>query len=69
MSLSRRTFLGMTAAATAAGLSSPLIGSTLDQAAGAERAAPAAEFAIGVRQFNWSRGSRSLVTKIFYPTP
>ncbi|MFF1708585.1 alpha/beta hydrolase family protein [Streptomyces sp. NPDC058268] len=68
MSLRRRTFLGLTAAATA-GLSAPLLGSGLNRAHGAELAAPAKEFAVGVRQFNWSRGSRSLFTKVFYPTP
>ncbi|MEV3859672.1 alpha/beta hydrolase [Streptomyces sp. NPDC050095] len=68
MSLKRRTFLGLTAAATA-GLSVPLLDSGLRTASGAERAAPARQFAVGVRQFNWSRGSRSLFTKVFYPTP
>ncbi|MEO3764120.1 alpha/beta hydrolase [Streptomyces sp. B8F3] len=31
------------------------------------RQAPAQDFAIGVREYNWSRGSRRLFTKIFYP--
>ncbi|WP_258563076.1 alpha/beta hydrolase [Streptomyces phytophilus] len=31
------------------------------------RSAPAQDFAIGVREYNWSRGSRRLFTKIFYP--
>ncbi|MDG4856833.1 alpha/beta hydrolase [Streptomyces sp. T-3] len=69
MSLRRRTFLGLTAAATA-GLSTPLLSSALQhRASGAELSVPRAEFAIGVRQFNWSRGARSLFTKVFYPTP
>ncbi|MFE9061828.1 alpha/beta hydrolase family protein [Streptomyces violaceusniger] len=68
MSTSRRTFLGLTAAATA-GLSIPLLGSAPASASGAEPAAPAGQFAVGVRQFNWSRGARSLFTKVFYPTP
>ncbi|MEV8021435.1 alpha/beta hydrolase [Streptomyces sp. NPDC086554] len=68
MSFSRRTFLGLTAAATA-GLSTPLLGSALHPASASELSAPRAEFAIGVRQFNWSRGARSLFTKVFYPTP
>lgn len=68
MSLSRRTFLGLTAAATA-GLSSLLLGSVLHPAFGAELLAPGTEFALGVRQFNWSRGARSLYTKVFHPAP
>ncbi|MFC7308183.1 alpha/beta hydrolase family protein [Streptomyces monticola] len=68
MSLTRRTFLGLTAAATA-GLSTSVLGSAAHPASGAERAAPAGEFAVGVQQFNWNRGTRSLFTKVFYPTP
>ncbi|MFM9373167.1 alpha/beta hydrolase [Streptomyces sp. Da 82-17] len=70
MSPSRRTFLGLTAAVVA-GASTPLLGSALRPApaSAAEPAAPAAEFAVGVRQFNWSRGARRLFTKVFYPTP
>ncbi|WSL14140.1 alpha/beta hydrolase [Streptomyces sp. NBC_01283] len=68
MSLNRRTFLGLTGAATA-GLSTPLLGSALHPASGAELPSPAGEFAVGVRQYHWSRGTRSLFTKVFYPTP
>ncbi|MFW6724561.1 alpha/beta hydrolase [Streptomyces sp. MAR4 CNY-716] len=31
------------------------------------RQAPTQDFALGVRQFEWSRGNRRLFTKIFYP--
>ncbi|MBL1068044.1 alpha/beta hydrolase [Streptomyces sp. 7-21] len=31
------------------------------------RQAPSQQFAIGVREFQWSRGSRQLTTRIFYP--
>jgi dienelactone hydrolase len=57
------TFLGLSAAGAAASLG----------AAGPARAAtgpldaPTQRFAIGVREYAWSRGSRRLVTRIFYP--
>ncbi|MDT0347416.1 poly(ethylene terephthalate) hydrolase family protein [Streptomyces litchfieldiae] len=61
MPMRRRSFLGL-GAAGAAGL-----GLSLLNAPGARAAAPTQPFAIGVRDFNWSRGSRQLFTRIFYP--
>ncbi|MFD8383324.1 alpha/beta hydrolase [Streptomyces sp. NPDC059679] len=69
MSIRRRTFLG-TAAAAGVGLSAlggTAVAGTLAPPTASPRQAPTQKFAIGVRQFNWSRGGRQLLTKIFYP--
>ncbi|MFJ1997983.1 alpha/beta hydrolase family protein [Streptomyces asiaticus] len=71
MSMRRRTLLGFGAAA-ATGVGMSLLGSsaaagTLSPRMASPRQAPTAQFAIGVRQFFWSRGNRQLTTKIFYP--
>jgi predicted dienelactone hydrolase len=73
MSMQRRTFLGLGTAA-AAGVGVSLLGNAAVAGTQAPRTslqgtAPTEKFAIGVRQFAWSRGSRSINTKIFYPTP
>ncbi|MGP4113700.1 alpha/beta hydrolase family protein [Streptomyces sp. 4N509B] len=78
MSVTRRSLLGL-GAAGAASLGLALLGTA--PAAGSPapllsrprsatpRQAPTEPFAVGVRQFSWSRGGRSLFTKVFYPTP
>jgi hypothetical protein len=60
--MQRRTVLSLTAATTAT-VAASLIAPT----AATARQAPATRFAIGVREFAWSRGSRRLTTRIFYP--
>ncbi|MFD8161099.1 alpha/beta hydrolase, partial [Streptomyces malaysiensis] len=71
MSMRRRSLLGLGVAA-ATGVGTSLLGGsaaagTLSPRMASPRQAPTAQFAIGVRQFNWSRGNRQLTTKIFYP--
>jgi dienelactone hydrolase len=78
MTMRRRTLLGL-GAAGAAGAGAVLLGSAPVQARAphsatrsatrSTRQAPAEPFAIGVREYSWSRGGRSLFTKVFYPTP
>jgi hypothetical protein len=60
--MQRRTVLNLTAAATATAAAS-MIAPTPAQA----RHAPAKTFAVGWREFAWSRGTRRLTTRIFYP--
>jgi fermentation-respiration switch protein FrsA (DUF1100 family) len=71
MPMRRRTLLGLGAAGVA-GMSAGLLGSAPVQArvphSTIARQAPTQRFAIGVRQYSWSRGGRSLSTKVFYPT-
>jgi predicted dienelactone hydrolase len=72
MSIRRRTFVGLGAAAAAgAGLSqlgNPAVANTPTPRTASPRQAPTQKFAIGVRQFNWSRSGRQILTKVFYPT-
>ncbi|MEO3755399.1 mucin-2 [Streptomyces sp. B6B3] len=66
----RRSVLGSMftlSAAGAAGASASLLGATQARAATAALDAPTTRFAIGVREYAWSRGSRRLTTRIFYP--
>jgi hypothetical protein len=62
MSMQRRTFLGL-GMAGAVGVGASLFG------AGAALAdpAPANPFAVGVRRYNWTRGSRPCTTYVYYP--
>ena len=68
MSMQRRSFLWLGAAGAAAmgGLSA--LGPWQASAAqvGAQ-AAPTTPFRVGVRQYNWTRGSRQLTTYVYYP--
>lgn len=75
MSMNRRTALGAvlglgiagtTGAAALHGAAPAAAGSPARRLA-LPRQAPAQDFAIGVREYHWSRGNRSLFTKIFYP--
>jgi hypothetical protein len=62
MSMQRRTFLGL-GMAGAVGVGASLFG------AGSALAdpAPANPFAVGVRRYNWTRGSRPCTTYVYYP--
>jgi dienelactone hydrolase len=70
--MQRRTFLGLSAAATL-GVSGSLFGSGSalagPTAAGVSVAgpAPATPFKVGVRRYSWTRGSRQVTTFVFYP--
>lgn len=70
MSMQRRTFLRLSAIGTA-GVGASLLGPAQAGLAAPKRAgsrqAPTEPFAIGVREFTWSRDDRQLFTKIFYP--
>jgi len=73
MTLRRRTLFSLgLAGAAAAGVSALGIGQALaDPQAGSahpfQGTAPADPFAVGVREYQWSRGDRRLTTRIFYP--
>jgi fermentation-respiration switch protein FrsA (DUF1100 family) len=72
MSIQRRTFLTL-GAATGVGLSLAGAGQALGhrpalQTPTPRDPAPAEPFAIGLREFAWSRGDRELKTLIYYPT-
>jgi dienelactone hydrolase len=69
VSMQRRTFLkvGVVGAATVGGAA--LVGPWQATAApvGPLRTAPATPFRVGVRQYQWTRGSRPLNTYVYYP--
>ncbi len=70
MSIRRRTVLGSLlslGAAGATGAGASLLGVGQARATTVPKDAPTEPFAIGVREFPWSRGDRQLVTRIFYP--
>ncbi|WP_199044483.1 RICIN domain-containing protein [Glycomyces salinus] len=60
--MQRRTFLGL-GAAGALGVGASLLGSGQALA----DPAPAEPFAVGVRRYDWWRGSRQLTTYVYYP--
>ncbi|GGY27455.1 poly(ethylene terephthalate) hydrolase family protein [Streptomyces djakartensis] len=78
MAMNRRTFLGLGAAGAVAAVhaygapaatafpSAPAFSST-PAFPSTPAAAPTRRFAIGVREYAWSRGNRRLTTRIFYP--
>ncbi len=67
MTVPRRRFLALSAAG-AAGVSLSLLGAgQTPAAAGTRGTAPTTRFAVGVRQYNWTRGSRKLTTYVYYP--
>ncbi|WP_407562237.1 RICIN domain-containing protein [Streptomyces sp. 184] len=67
MTIQRRKFLGMSAAGAAGvGLSALGPGRAL-AAVGPLDTAPTTPFAVGVRRYNWTRGSRPCTTYVYYP--
>ncbi|MFB4192950.1 alpha/beta hydrolase family protein [Streptomyces carpaticus] len=62
MAMRRRTFLNLSAA-TAVGTGVTLLGAGQAHAA----PAPAQPYAVGVRRYDWTRGSRPLTTYVYYP--
>ncbi|KAF4410114.1 MULTISPECIES: hypothetical protein [Streptomyces] len=73
MSIGRRTFLGAGAAGVA-GVAAAALGAApasgapaARRPATAPREAPAEPFALGLREFAWSRGNRRLTTRVWYP--
>jgi hypothetical protein len=70
MTLRRRTLFSLgLAGAAAAGVSALGIGQALADppARPYQGTAPTDPFAVGVREYQWSRGDRRLTTRIFYP--
>ncbi len=68
MTLQRRTFLSLGAAGVAgAGLTALGAGQALGALAGPLATAPTTPFAVGVRRYNWMRGSRRCTTYVYYP--
>lgn len=66
MTMQRRAFLNASAAgAVVAGLS--LLGTGQALAGGPRATAPTTPFAVGVRQYAWTRGSRKVTTFVYYP--
>jgi hypothetical protein len=67
MTMRRRTFLSVSAAGTA-GLGLSLLGAGRTLAAiGPLDPAPTTPFAVGVRRYDWTRGSRPCTTYVYYP--
>ena len=67
MSMQRRTFLKLSAAAAAGSATLFGAGSALAAPAGTLGPAPSKPFAVGVRRYNWTRGSRPCTTYVYYP--
>ena len=70
MPIGRRSLLSLAAAGAGAAALGALPASTAaasPRAAALPRQAPTEPFAVGVREFAWSRDGRPLFTKIFYP--
>lgn len=67
MTMQRRSFVTLSAAG-AAGVGMSLLG-TGHAGATASAGAPTQRFAVGVRQYAWSRGSRRWTTYVYYPPP
>lgn len=63
MPIQRRTFLSVSAVSAG----SAVLGAGQVQAAARPASAPIAKFAVGVRQYAWSRGSRQVNTFVYYP--
>ena len=67
MTMHRRTFLRVSAAGAAGiGLSALGAGQAL-AAVGPLATSPTTPFAVGVRRYNWTRGSRPCTTYVYYP--
>ncbi|SDD77678.1 RICIN domain-containing protein [Glycomyces harbinensis] len=63
MPMQRRTFLGLGAAGVLGAGATSLFGA----APALADPAPANPFAVGVRRYNWTRGSRAVTTYVYYP--
>jgi predicted dienelactone hydrolase len=66
MSMQRRTFLALSAAG-AAGVGASLLGTGQAGAIARPQSAPTTPFAVGVRRYDWTRGSRRCTTYVYYP--
>lgn len=66
MNMRRREFLSLSAAG-AAGVGISLLGTGQARAATRPLDAPAQTYAVGVRQYAWTRGSRQITTYVYYP--
>ncbi|MGP3982501.1 alpha/beta hydrolase family protein [Streptomyces sp. KR80] len=67
MTMQRRTFLSLSAAG-AAGMGLSLLGAGQALATiGTRDPAPTKPFAVGVRRYDWTRGSRRCTTYVYYP--
>ncbi|KJK33022.1 mucin, partial [Lentzea aerocolonigenes] len=69
MSMQRRTFLRLSTVAAATVGGATLLGTGLAGAAPTWLlgTAPTTPFAVGVRQYSWTRGSRKINTYVYYP--
>lgn len=69
MAMSRRTFLraSVAGAATVGGLSAFRPWEAGAATISPLQSAPSTPFAVGVRQYNWTRGSRRITTFVYYP--
>ncbi|MEU4768355.1 alpha/beta hydrolase, partial [Actinosynnema sp. NPDC023794] len=68
MTMRRRTFLSVSAAGAAGvGLGLLGVGQALAAPVGPMATAPTTPFAVGVRRYNWTRGSRPCTTYVYYP--
>ena len=67
--MERRNFLRLSIAGAASVGATSLFGpwQTNAQSVRPLRAAPTTPFAVGVRQYNWTRGSRQITTYVYYP--
>ena len=67
--MERRNFLRLSIAGAASVGASSLFSAwqTSAQTVGPLRTAPTTPFAVGVRQYNWTRGSRQITTYVYYP--
>ncbi|MDA1361365.1 RICIN domain-containing protein [Glycomyces luteolus] len=63
MSMQRRTFLGLSAASLVGVGAASLFGA----APALAEPAPANPFPVGVRRYNWTRGTRAVTTYVYYP--
>jgi fermentation-respiration switch protein FrsA (DUF1100 family) len=66
MTMQRRSFLRVGATGAAA-LGLGLLGAGQALATATPLGAPATTFAVGVRQYNWTRGNRQITTYVYYP--
>ncbi|GAA3465362.1 hypothetical protein ACFFSW_17425 [Saccharothrix longispora] len=69
MTVQRRTFLSASAVgATGVGLFLLGVGQALATPLGSRATTPTTPFAVGVRRYHWTRGSRPCTTYVYYPS-